>query len=63
MFIVAFFASDYNETYMIMNACVCKLKEELLCNGLRSESNLSSAPSLHLLGAYSIFNEAIDGRC
>jgi hypothetical protein len=59
---VAFLASDYNETYMTMKASVCKLKEELLCNGLRSESSLSSAPSIHIPGAYLICNEAINGR-
>jgi hypothetical protein len=45
-----------------MKACVCKLKEELLCNGLRSGSSLSSAPSIHIPGAYLICNEATDGR-
>jgi hypothetical protein len=59
---VAFLASDHNETYMTVKACVRKLKEELLCNDLRSESSLSSAPSLHIPGAYSICNEAADGR-
>ena len=47
---------------MTMKACVRNLKEELLCNGLRSGSSLSSAHSLHIPGAYSICNEAIDGR-
>ncbi|XP_059441958.1 protein FAR1-RELATED SEQUENCE 1-like [Corylus avellana] len=59
---VAFLTSDYNETYMTMKACIRKLKEELLCNGLRSESCLSSAPSLHIPGAYSICTEATDRR-
>ena len=59
---VVFLASNCNETYMTMKACVRKLKEELLYNGLKSESNLSSAPPLHILGAYSICNEATDRR-
>jgi hypothetical protein len=46
---------------MKMKTCVRKLKEELLHNGLRGESRLSSAPSLHLPGTYSIGSEAIDG--
>jgi hypothetical protein len=58
-FEVAFIALEDTETYMKMN--VHKLKEELLHNGLRGESRLSSAPSLHLPGAYSIGSEAIDG--
>jgi len=58
---VAFIASDDTETYMKMKTCVRKLKEELLHNGLRGESRLSSAPSLHLPGAYSIGSEAIGG--
>jgi hypothetical protein len=45
---------------MKMKTCVHKLKEKLLHNGLRGESRLSSAHSLHLPGAYSIGNEAID---
>jgi hypothetical protein len=58
---VAFLALNCNETYMTMKACVRKLKEELLCNGLKSGSSLSSAPSLHIPSAYSICNEELMG--
>jgi len=60
-FEVAFITSEDTETYMKMKTCVRKLKEELLQNGLRGESILSSGHSLHLPGTYSIGSEAIDG--
>ena len=47
---------------MTTKTYVCKLKEKLLHNESMGESNPSSPTSNHLLGTYSICNEAIDGR-
>jgi hypothetical protein len=59
---VALIVSKNNETYEMIKTCVCKLKEGLLHNRQRNKISLSSAPSLHLLDAYSICDEAINGR-
>jgi hypothetical protein len=55
-------SKDINETYMKAKIGVRKLLEELLQSRSRGESNISSVPSHHLPGAYSICNEAIHGR-